>query len=132
MARLRRLHESVLAHACRSCCEVAYESPWLGRLRASFPLGARRDTRSAGLNNLEVLDSELKESGAMFGTFSASPGPGVVIAGRASSRSTISRRYRRNPDSGKAFRGHFSFLKNEETARHNDPTLISRGRILFA
>ena len=45
----------------------------------------------------------------MFGTCSASPGPGVAVAGRASPRSAIFRSNRRIPGPGEAFRGRFSF-----------------------
>ena len=52
--------------------------------------------------------------GAIFGSIWASPGPGVAVDGRASSRSTVFPNSRRNPGSGEVFRGHFSFLKNTD------------------
>ena len=41
-----------------------------------------------------------KKMGSIFGPIWASPGPGVAIDGRASSRSSIFCKYRRNPGSG--------------------------------
>ena len=51
-----------------------------------------------------------KFSGAMFWIFWASPGPGVAVAGRASSRNANFQNSRRNPCSEKAFRCLFFVL----------------------